>query len=160
VSLKGVDGKNRFGAYVMLVNQNEAKQYCKWVLYGDDAAGRSITPVRVANATPTPGLANAAKDVLESVGYINAKSAGNVRVTNPQQTEIIDQGVPDKTAVTEIASSLGLSNPVVLKQPVKPNKNGWTPDPVVQVDLGSDYIPKTPSNNANAATSSLPLKSS
>jgi polyisoprenyl-teichoic acid--peptidoglycan teichoic acid transferase len=139
-SLAGEDGRGAHGAYVMLVDQKIAQQYVDWLVNGNESAGRALTPVRIANATLTPGLAAQASTLVVSDGFTDAHATALPNQKPPAQTEIIDSGVINHAAATEIAATLGLPNAPIIHQAVQPNRFGWTPTPELKVILGSDYV--------------------
>jgi hypothetical protein len=139
-SLAGQDGRGPNGVYVMVVDHQVAMDYVNWLVNGDDNAARALTPVRIANATSTPGLAAQASTLLTGAGYSDTRVSAVPLKTPPAQTELIDSGVVDHNADAEIASALGLPNAPVVHQPNQPNRFGWTAPAEVKVVLGPDYV--------------------
>ena len=138
-SLDGDDGRAPNGAYVMLVDQKQAQQYVDWLVNGSEAAGRALTPVRIAGGAGSPGLAAQASRMVIQAGFTDAHISGATAGRAQATTEIIDGGVADHAAASQIAAAIGLPNATIVRQAVEPNKFGWTAPPNVKVVLGSDY---------------------
>ena len=109
----------------------------------------------VRNGTDTPGLAQRAVAQLKAAGYTDVRTAAMPpprskciwrRVQTARQnrklarTVLLDTGVANPDAPQDIALLLGVSSPVTARQPLKPNKVGWTPPAAVEVTLGKDYV--------------------
>jgi LCP family protein required for cell wall assembly len=138
-SLNGEDANGPYGASIMLVDRNVAKAYCDWLVNGNENAVRALTPVRIANATSTQGLAARASSAIVAAGFTGARLTPASTTIPSADTEIVDSGVPDHAAATEIAAALGLPSAQVIQQPNQPNRFGWTASPNLKVVLGSDF---------------------
>lgn len=150
-TLPGEDFRGEDGAWLYRLYPDKMKAYVDWLVRGDETASRRLVPVVVKNGTGVPGLAQRAVEQLKANGYTDVSNGGNaspaasaVQLTAmtkdaPARTALLDTGVPNPNAPQDIAASLGLVSPVTARHPVKPNKAGWTPDPVVLVTLGQDY---------------------
>ena len=156
-SLPGEDYRDDKGAWLVRVKPEDAHAYADWLVKGDETAARKVVPVIVKNGTWTPGLAQHAVAQLKLLGYANVQNGGNagpVRAPRPRvqltganttapsgvaRTVLLDTGVPNPTAPSDIALILGVSAPVTARHPVKPNRIGWTPPAAVFVTLGQDY---------------------
>lgn len=149
-TLPGEDFRGVDGAWLYRLYPDKMKAYVDWLVRGDETASRRLVPVVVKNGTGVPGLAQHAVEQLKANGYTDVSNGGNAapaaaQLTSmtkddaPARTALLDTGVPDPNAPQDIAASLGLAAPVTARRPVKPNKAGWTPDPVVLVTLGQDY---------------------
>jgi LCP family protein required for cell wall assembly len=143
-SLEGEDGRGPHGAYVMLVDQNEAKEYVEWLVLGDASAARALTPVIIKNTTATTGLAAKAAESLRQAGYTDVVVSSVKPLTAGQVTQINDSGVPDRTASTDVAATLGITDASFTDVKAQPNHLGWAPPPVVTVNLGADYATSAP----------------
>jgi LCP family protein required for cell wall assembly len=139
-SMVGKDGKGPNGVYVMVVDHKQALEYVDWLVNGNEAAGRALTPVRIANGTTTDGLAAQAVGLVKQAGFTDAKvSAAPPATPAPATTQIVDGGVSDHAAAAQVAAAIGMPNAPVVAQPVQPNKSGWSPSPSIRVILGPDY---------------------
>ena len=131
-------------------------------------------PVVVKNGTGTPGLAQHAVAQLKLLGYTDVQNGGNadrpiarhahVQLTGEDttaktgvaRTVLLDTGVPNPDAPSDIALILGVSAPVTARRPVKPNKIGWTPPAAVFVTLGQDYASSVLASGALQAEKANP----
>ena len=150
-SLPGEDFRGVDGAWLYKIKPEIAHAYADWLVKGDATASRRLASVVVKNGTSTPGLAQHAVEQLRLLGYTDVRNGGNAdrprvelaALKSPKgavpQTLILDTGVPDTNIPSDIALTLGLAAPVTRRQPLKPNKLGWTPPPFVTVTLGQDY---------------------
>jgi len=151
-SLPGDDFRGADGAWLYRIKPEVAHAYADWLVKGDETASRRLVTVVVKNGTQTPGLAQHAVAQLKTLGYTDVQNGGNAdrphfqmaALKSPAKPEaartiLLDTGVADPHAPQDIASLLGLASPVTARQPVKPNKIGWTPPPAVEVILGQDY---------------------
>ena len=107
-----------------------------------------------------PGLAQRVVAELKTFGYTDVRNGGNapratVHLTaeatdsdampqalphgSPARSTLLDQGVPYTKASDDIATLIGLADPVEIRRPLKPNKLGWTPPASLVVTLGKDY---------------------
>ena len=71
------------------------------------------------------------------------------------RTVLLDTGVANPDAPSDIALILGVSTPVTARHPVKPNKIGWTPPAAVFVTLGHDYAASVLASGALQADKTL-----
>ena len=155
-SLPGDDFRGKDGAWLYKIQPEVAHAYADWLVKGDETAARRLDPVVVQNGTATPGLAQYAVSQLKALGYTDVRNGGNAPApklqltsapaappakTRPEvpRTMLLDTGVADPAAPSDIASLLGLSDPATERKPVQPNKVGWTPPAAVVVTLGADY---------------------
>ena len=172
-SLPGEDYRDEKGAWLVRVKPEDAHAYADWLVKGDETAARKVVPVIVKNGTGTPGLAQHAVAQLKLLGYDNIQNGGNagpVRSRRPRvqltgadttasagvaRTVLLDTGVPNPAAPSDIALILGVSSPVTARRPVKPNKIGWTPPAAVFVTLGQDYATSVLASGALQADKTL-----
>lgn len=170
-TLPGEDFRSRGkdGAWFFRLDPDKAKAYTDWLIKGDETASRRLVSVVVENGTATPGLAQRVVDQLKSFGYTDVRNGGNAprpRAKNLHltaaevgapptfvRTALLDTGVPDPQAARDVASLLGLTDPALARQPLKPNKQGWTPDPTLTVILGQDYAEAAKSVGVDPALS-------
>ncbi len=151
-SIPGDDFRGPGGAWDYAIKPEVAHAYANWLIKGDEAAARSLTPVIIKNGTGTPGLAQYAVNQLKVQGYTDVRNGGNAapaRVhlasseTNAKpeaaRTLMLDTGVPDPRAPQDLSVLLGVEYPVTQRKPVKPNKMGWTPPTAITITLGQDY---------------------
>jgi len=149
-SIPGDDFRGPDGAWLYKIKPEVAHAYADWLVKGDETAARRLVTVRIKNGTSTPGLASHAVAQLKSLGYTDVRNGGNAASpkihlagaqakTEIPQTHLLDTGVANPDAPQDIAQLLGITSPVTLRQPLKPNKLGWTPPAEVVVTLGQDY---------------------
>jgi len=151
-SLPGDDFRGADGAWLYKIKPEVAHAYADWLVKGDETAARRLVTVTVKNGTATPGLAQYAVAQLKQLGYTDVRNGGNaaspevhlagaLAAAKPEipHTTLLDTGVANPDAPQDIALLLGISSPVTGRQPVKPNKLGWTPPAEVTVTLGQDY---------------------
>jgi LCP family protein required for cell wall assembly len=151
-SLPGDDFRGPGGAWDYRIKPEVAHAYADWLIKGDETAARPLTAVVIKNGTATPGLAQYAVDQLKAQGYTDVRNGGNaapprIHLTSSEttpkpeigQTTMLDTGVPDPNSPQDLSVLLGVQVLHPIRQPVKPNKMGWTPSPVVTVTLGQDY---------------------
>ncbi|MGI4791557.1 MAG: LCP family protein [Janthinobacterium lividum] len=169
-SLPGTDFRGPGGAWDYQIKPEVAHAYADWLIKGDQAASRPLTSVIIKNGTTTPGLAQYAVNQLKAQGYTDVRNGGNAasaRVhfassempAKPEiaQTVMLDTGVPNPDAPQDLSILLDVEDPKTSRQPVKPNKMGWTPPPALIVTLGQDYAAAVKANgglNRDLATSS------
>ncbi len=150
-SLPGEDFRGPGGAWDYAIKPEVAHAYADWLIKGDETASRSLTPVVVKNGTSVPGLAQFAVDQLKTQGYTDVHNGGNAApahihlassttTAKPEaaRTIMLDTGVANPDAPQDVSILLGVQAPSS-RRPVKPNKAGWTPDPVLTITLGADY---------------------
>lgn len=163
-SLPGDDFRGADGAWLYRIKPEVAQAYADWLVKGDETASRRLVTVVVKNGTQTPGLAQHAVAQLKTLGYADVQNGGNAdrprlqmaALKSPAKAEVartvlLDTGVPNPDAPQDIAALLGVASPVTARQPVKPNKEGWTPPPAVTVTLGQDYAAAYKTAVANGA---------
>ena len=151
-SLPGDDFRGPGGAWDYAIKPEVAHAYANWLIKGDATAARSLTPVTIKNGTSVPGLAQFAVDQLKSQGYTDIRNGGNAappRVhlasspagpkTEAARTVLLDTGVANPDAPQDISVLLGIESPVTSRQPLKPNRAGWTPPAGITITLGADY---------------------
>ncbi|BDI28132.1 hypothetical protein CCAX7_001830 [Capsulimonas corticalis] len=150
-SLTGEDFRGPKGEWFYRLDQDKADAYVRWLIRDDQTAFRSLIPVVVQDAAPDSGAAARALRQLQSAGYDQARigAAPNSRTVDTAgasstdlqtaTTQIVDQGVVSAQAPQDIGAVLGLSDPSVRREAVRPNRRGWTPPASVVVTLGSDY---------------------
>ena len=151
-SLPGDDFRGVDGAWLYEIKPEVAHAYADWLVKGDETAARRLVTVTVKNGTSTPGLAQHAVAQLRQLGYTDVRNGGNAAPPKVHfagaavsakleaaHTTLLDTGVANPAAPQDIALLLGVSSPVTLRRPVKPNKLGWTPPAEVAVTLGEDY---------------------
>ena len=151
-SIPGEDFRGPGGAWDYAIKPEVAHAYANWLIKGDETASRSLVPVIVKNGTSVPGLAQFAVDQLKAQGYTDVHNGGNAAPahihlassttgTKPEaaRTVMLDTGVANPNAPQDVSVLLGVESPVTSRHPVKPNKLGWTPDPVLTITLGADY---------------------
>ena len=151
-SLPGDDFRGPGGAWDYAIKPDVAHAYANWLIKGDETAARPLTPVIIKNGTSTPGLAQYAVNRLKAQGYTDVRNGGNaapVRVhlasdttsAKPEaaKTVMLDTGVPNPDAPQDLSILLGVEVPKPVRQPVHPNKMGWTPPTAITVTLGQDY---------------------
>lgn len=151
-ALPGDDFRGKDGAWLYKIKPEVAHAYADWLVKGDPNAARRLVPVVVKNGTSTPGLAQHAVAQLKALGYTDVQNGGNAPSPRVQmadlkspakaetpRTVLLDTGVVNPDAPQDIAGLLVIPAPVIARQPVKPNKVGWTPPAVVTVTLGEDY---------------------
>ena len=170
-SLPGEDYRNDKGAWLVRVKPEDAHAYADWLVKGDDTAARKVVPVIIRNGTSTPGLAQHAVAQLKLLGYTDVQNGGNatparahVQLTGADNTSkaavartvLLDTGVANPDAPSDIALILGVSTPVTARHPVKPNKIGWTPPAAVFVTLGQDYASSVLASGALQAEKANP----
>lgn len=151
--LPGTDSTAPNGGSIVLLDDKQKELYTDWLMHGDAAAGRTLTPVVVLNATMVPGLASKAADALRATGYGNTTVGGNAPPTATLTSHVVDSGVANRTAAHEIASALGLTDGDISDMPVKPNRKGWTPPATIHVIVGTDYANTVAPAGAAATTS-------
>ena len=151
-SLPGDDFHGPGGAWDYRVKPEVAHAYADWLIKGNEAASRPLVSVVIKNGTATPGLAQYAVNQIKAQGYTDVRNGGNAEPArlrlasseaapkpNIAHTLMLDTGVPNPNAPQDLSVLLGVENPLTRRQPVKPNKMGWTPLPVVTITLGQDY---------------------
>ena len=151
-SIPGDDFRGPGGAWDYAIKPEVAHAYADWLIKGDETASRPLDAVIVKNGTSTPGLAQYAVDQLKAQGYTDVRNGGNaaparVHLTSSQtpakpevaQTTMLDTGVPNSNAPQDLSVLLGIEVSHPVRQPVHPNKMGWTPPAAVTVTLGQDY---------------------
>jgi LCP family protein required for cell wall assembly len=152
-SLPGTDFRGPGGAWDYAIKPEVAHAYANWLVKGDETASRSLVPVVIKNGTSVPGLAQFAVDQLKAQGYTDVRNGGNAApaarihlasstaAAKPEaaRTVMLDTGVANPDAPQDVSVLLGVESPVTSRRPVKPNKLGWTPDPVLTITLGADY---------------------
>jgi hypothetical protein len=135
------DDKMVGNASVFLLDEKSVPLYVGWLIQGNDADERALTPVIVKNGTSDPTIAQQAMDKLSAAGY-------HVIVGSPtalaSQTTILDTGVPDLKGAAQVAACIGIPNAPIIRKPVQPNHKGWSPDPTVTVTVGQDYVSSAP----------------
>jgi len=160
-TLPGDDFRGPNNEWFIKIFPEAAKFYVQWLVFGDEAGARHLTPVIVKNETSTSGLAAIAAAVLRSRGYNNVQvdtGSSRRRGNDPSNmdagvTTIVDTGVPDSKAGRDIASELGLTSPQISRVPNKPKKGGWTQPGAVTIALGEDYKAVAPATAPEAANS-------
>ncbi len=151
-SLPGTDFRGPGGAWDYAIKPQVAHAYADWLIKGHETAARSLVPVVIKNGTSVPGLAQFAVDQLKAQGYTNIRNGGNAvpahihlasatTAAKPgdARTVMLDTGVANPDAPQDVSVLLGVESPKDIRRPVKPNKLGWTPDPVLTITLGADY---------------------
>lgn len=151
-SIPGDDFRGPGGAWDYAIKPEVAHAYANWLIKGDETASRTLDAVVIKNGTSTPGLAQYAVNQLKAQGYTDVRNGGNAvparlhlasSVTSPKpeiaRTVMLDTGVPDPDAPQDLSVLLGVEVPKPVRQPVQPNKMGWTPPPAVTITLGQDY---------------------
>ena len=151
-SLPGTDFRGPGGAWDYSIKPEVAHAYADWLVKGDATAARSLIPVIVKNGTSVPGLAQFAVDQLKAQGYTDVRNGGNAAPahihlasdtsakSSAAHTVMLDTGVANPDAPQDVSVLLGVEDPLTSRRPVKPNKLGWTPDPVLTITLGQDYV--------------------
>ncbi len=165
-SLPGDDFRGPGGAWDYAIKPEVAHAYADWLIKGDQAAARPLTPVIIKNGTSTPGLAQYAVNQLKAQGYTDVRNGGNAapaRVhlvsdtasAKPEvaKTAMLDTGVPNPAAPQDLSILLGVEVPDPVRRPVKPNKNGWTPPAAVTITLGRDYAAAVKANGGLSVAS-------
>ncbi len=150
-SLPGTDFRGPGGAWDYAIKPEVAHAYADWLIKGDQTASRPLIAVVVKNGTSVPGLAQFAVDQLKAQGYTNIRNGGNaasahIRLASDTagnkptaaRTVMLDTGVANPDSPQDVSVLLGVQAPSS-RRPVKPNKLGWTPDPVLTITLGADY---------------------
>ena len=152
-SLPGTDFRGPGGAWDYAIKPEVAHAYADWLVKGDETASRPLVAVVVKNGTSVPGLAQFAVDQLKAQGYTDVRNGGNAAPAHIHlassnaaaakpgvaQTVMLDTGVANPDAPQDVSVLLGVETPPAIRRPVKPNKAGWTPDPVLTITLGADY---------------------
>ncbi len=152
-SIPGDDFRGPGGAWDYAIKPEVAHAYANWLIKGDETASRLLVAVVVKNGTSVPGLAQFAVDQLKAQGYTDAHNGGNAApahlhlasstsgAAKPEaaRTVMLDTGVANPNAPQDVSVLLGVESPATSRRPVKPNKAGWTPDPVLTITLGADY---------------------
>ncbi len=151
-TLPGDDFRGPGGAWDYRIKPEVARAYAGWLVKGDPTAFRPLIPVVVKNGTTTPGLAQYAVNQLKAQGYTDVRNGGNaaparVHLASSQtsarpeiaQTVLLDTGVSNPDAPQDLSVLLGVETPKTARQPLKPNKMGWTPPASLTVTLGTDY---------------------
>jgi len=92
-------GETRYGAYYYIVDPETARDSARWLVLGDEEAGRRLLVVRVDNASGVRGLARRLASELERLGY-RTEVGGTV---DPQPTTSVTYGT---AAVEALAESL------------------------------------------------------
>ena len=152
-TLPGEGYQDKKGLWFFRLYPNKAKAYVDWLIRGDEAGARRLTPVVVKNGSGVPRLAAMAVAVLRSHGYTDVRNGGNATPlatlasntdTGSAVTEVVDSGVADPDAAVEVATSLGLTGAHTDRRPNQPNRRGWVAPAVVTVVLGRDYVAVAP----------------
>jgi LCP family protein required for cell wall assembly len=150
-SLPGEDFRGPGGAWDYAIKPEVAHAYANWLIKGDETASRPLDAVIIKNGTSTPGLAQYAVNQLKAQGYTDVRNGGNAAprlhlassdtTAKPEiaRTVMLDTGVPNPDAPQDLSILLGVEVPKPVRQPVQPNKMGWTPPPAVTITLGQDY---------------------
>ncbi len=171
-TLPGEDFRGKDNAWLFRLYPDKARAYTDWLIKGDETASRRLVTVVVENGTAMPGLAQRVVDQLKAFGYTDVRNGGNAPRPHAKRlhltaaeagappafvrTALLDTGVPDPQAARDVASLLGLTDPTVARRPVKPNKQGWSPDPTLTVILGQDYALAAKSVGLDPAVNSQP----
>ena len=150
-SLPGSDFRGDDGAWFIKLYPDKAKAYVDWLVRDDPMPIEHLTTIVVKNGTGMPGLAEDVVHQLKQEGYSDVQNGGNAPKPKVQMTStgdapkpvllhtvILDTGVPDSETPAAVAQQLGVPA-LVVRHLVKPNRVGWTPDPVVTITLGQDY---------------------
>jgi LCP family protein required for cell wall assembly len=148
-----LDSKSAHGASVVDLDTEKAVLLGQWLLQGNDAAGRQVTPVYVKNSTKVNGLAAGVVDQVKSWGYADAKVGVYDKPYSQKTTTIVDNGVPNHAAAKELAGYLQLPDASIVHETINPNKFGWAPQPSLTILLGDDMGAKS-SPNVGASSSS------
>jgi hypothetical protein len=174
-SLPGDDFRGTDGAWFYRLDMTKAKAYTDWLVRGDQDAARSLVPVVVVNGTALPGLAQRVVGQLKTFGYTDVRNGGNaarpkihltasdttsVSPAAPMRTMLLDTGVPNPQAAQDVASLIGLADPVEIRKPLKPNKIGWTPPTTLTVTLGQDYAQAVKDSGTLHTAQAIPAASS
>ncbi|MGO8671976.1 MAG: LCP family protein [Capsulimonadaceae bacterium] len=148
-SLPGEDFHGPHGGWDYRLYPDKMKAYLDWLVRGNPAASRQLVRVLIANGTSVPDLATHAADQLRKQGYTDVtvvpvprrdvELTSSTSTTAFATTSLVDTGVPDPNAPRDVASILGVSQATMLRQPVQPNRRGWTPPVSLKIVLGQDY---------------------
>ncbi len=151
-SIPGDDFRGPGGAWDYAIKPEVAHAYANWLIKGDETASRPLDAVIIKNGTSTPGLAQYAVSQLKAQGYTDVRNGGNAAParlhlassdttakTEIAKTVMLDTGVPNPNAPQDLSVLLGVEYPQTKRQPVHPNKMGWTPPTAITVTLGQDY---------------------
>jgi len=158
-SIPGDDFRGPGGAWDYAIKPEVAHAYANWLIKGDETASRPLDAVIIKNGTSTPGLAQYAVNQLKAQGYTDVRNGGNAAPARlhlassetsakPEiaKTVMLDTGVPNPNAPQDLSVLLGVEYPQTKRQPVRPNKIGWTPPTAVTVTLGQDYAAAVKAN--------------
>ena len=149
-SLPGDDFRGPGGAWDYAIKPEVAHAYARWLVEGDQTAARPLIPVTIKNGTSVPGLAQFALEQLKAQGYTDIHNGGNAApprvhlassaLIKPAtaKTVMLDTGVANPKAPSDISVLLGVDASAT-RQPLKPNKAGWTPPAGITITLGADY---------------------
>jgi len=165
-SLPGEDFHGPGGAWDYRLFPDQMKAYVDWLVRGNEAAARQLTPVVIRNGTSVPGLAAHAGSILRSQGYVDIRviaGSERPRVHMAAQedrpavavSQVLDTGVPDSASTGDIKSILGLTNAVDRREPNKPNRLGWTAPASVTIVVGQDYAQAVQANGGMSADATV-----
>jgi len=140
-SLPGKEGMVDGTSY-WLADVERSKETLKWILDGDQAAGRKLARVVVYSNAAGRKEAKDAEDKLAQNGFTTVTHSS--KATLPTTTEVVYHSALFEQAAKDIAKTLGVNG--VRKDPIDPRAY-WIPD--IKVSIGSP---------ATAAASTVPDK--
>jgi LCP family protein required for cell wall assembly len=128
LSIPGKDG-NVGGMYYWLADKERASLTLKWVLFGDEAAGKQLTRVLVTSNAREFNEAKQLAEKLDDLGY--SASASLTRRDMPTKTEVVYHSASFEEMGRQIAAIAG--NAPLTKEPTDP-RNYWIPE--VKINMG------------------------
>jgi LCP family protein required for cell wall assembly len=134
-SLDGTDARGTDGAWLIVLDPVQVRDYVDWLVKGNEPAVWGITPVIVKSPGGRSVAANVV-DQLQSAGFTDV-STGYADTIPGSGTTIVDTGVQDPNAANQIATILGLDSSAVIRKSAQPNHAGWTLPPQIIITLGT-----------------------
>jgi polyisoprenyl-teichoic acid--peptidoglycan teichoic acid transferase len=134
--LDGADARGPDGAWLVLLDPVQVKDYVDWLVKGNEAAVWRITPVEVKAPLGQSNTAQTVASQLQTAGFSEAVAEGSTPAPTAA-TAVVDTGVEDTEAAAHLASMLGLPSSAVINRPNQPNKSGWTAPAQITVLIGA-----------------------
>jgi len=142
--IPGTDAMTPGGMSIVNLNMDKTVLLTDWLIRGNEGSGRALTTVIVKNGTKVHGLASSAGDTIKTFGYTDVQIGNYNKPGTLAASQIIDSGVSNRKAATDVAGIVGVGAQSILHIPVKTNRYGWAPPPAITVVLGADYAAAHP----------------
>lgn len=105
-TLPGKDGYVG-GTYFYLPDLDQDRLMMKWILFGDEDAGRKLVTVSITNGSAIKGAAKELTDEVNQLGF-TAKNGGNSKVPIPV-SQIIFRKAAEQGYALEVGKKLGIT---------------------------------------------------